>query len=328
MPLRRPVLPSVSSRLSRRSLWVILGVLALLLVTGLSGGFLLGQARHTPSAASGDGQDGVISGDAPVGGLAPSASAPASNSPTPPAVSPSPSLSAGPAPGTALAPQTGSQSCPDPVWSSSAAMGTWKAGAFPVNNNVWNTSEAGPQTIYVCNSSNWYVVSNQPNLSSDQGSVKSYPSVGDFFSGTQTLGSFQNITSSYGISVPALGEWDAGYDIWTNNWGNELMIQNDTHEHPEDPAPAGSIPVTIDGIQYNALQVSSTFTVLVMNNYVTSGTVNILHVFQWLESKGWMKSTDTLTAIGYGIEISVTETSPGVQGPEQLAVTNFSLTAN
>jgi hypothetical protein len=141
-------------------------------------------------------------------------------------------------------------------------------------------------------------------------------------------GSFQNITSTFGVSIPALGEWDAGYDIWTNNWADELMIQNDTHEHPEDPAPSGSVPVTIDGVQHNALQASSTFKVLIMNNYVSSGSVNILHIFQWLESKGWMKTSDTLTAIGYGVEVSVTESSPGVQGPERLNVSNFSLTAS
>jgi hypothetical protein len=220
---------------------------------------------------------------------------------------------------------TGS-TCTNPVFTSSAVQGRWPAtGADYVNNNVWNTAEAGPQTIGVCSMTSFYVNSNQPDLANDEGSVKSYPGVcGCSFGDTKTIGQFSNITSSFANTLPQLGEWDTAYDMFTDNWANEIMIQPATHGHP---AQDGT-PVTIDGIAYHALQVNPNFIVVGMDNFEGSGTVNILHVFQYLESKGWMKSSDTLTAIGYGVEISWTESSPGVKGPERFDFTNFSLTSN
>ncbi len=107
------------------------------------------------------------------------------------------------------------------------------------------------------------------------------------------------------------------------------MIQNATHGHGEDiPYPAGSVPTTIDGVAYHALRSSSTFIVLLNDTYIYAGGVNILHVFRWLASQGWVSLTDTFSMIGYGVEISVTESSPGVQGPERFDFTEWSLNAN
>ena len=64
--------------------------------------------------------------------------------------------------------------CTNPVWSTSDAEGTDgldSSGFWWVNNDAWSGSH-GPQTIYVCNQSSWYAVSNQPDL---QGQVETYP---------------------------------------------------------------------------------------------------------------------------------------------------------
>ena len=107
------------------------------------------------------------------------------------------------------------------------------------------------------------------------------------------------------------------------------MIQNATHEHGEDiPYPAGSVAVTIDGVAYHALRASPGFIVLLNDTYIYSGSVNLLHVFAWLASQGWVTLTDSFSMIGYGVEISVTESSAGVQGPERFDFTDWSLTAN
>jgi hypothetical protein len=246
--------------------------------------------------------------------------------PTTPQSNPTSVPSTGPIPTTPVT----SQSCTNPVFTSSDPQGKWPANGEPyVNNNVWNTAEAGPQTIYVCGLNSFYIISNQKDLANDQGSVKSYPGVCKCdLSSTKTISSYTNVTSSFAESMPAMGEWDAGYDIFTGS-GEEIMIQHQTHNHPEDiPFPSGSTAVTIDGVAYHALQVDSGFVVLLNDKQVTSGTVNILHVFQWLISKGWVKSNDTFDMIGYGVEISTTESSPGVQGQERFDVTNWSLTAN
>ena len=218
------------------------------------------------------------------------------------------------------------QTCNSPIFSSSDVQGQWHAPSGDyVNNNVWNTAEAGPQTLSVCGLGSWYVTANQPDLANDQGSVKSYPSVcGCGFGDTKQLGQFTNITTTYGEAIPAKGEWDSGYDMWTNNWSNEILVENDTNNHP----PQDGTPVTIDGIAYHALQVSPDFVVLGMDTHQKSGTLNVLHIFQKLEAMGWAKATDTLTAIGWGVEISYTESSPGVKGQERFDITNWSLTAN
>jgi hypothetical protein len=211
------------------------------------------------------------------------------------------------------------QSCTKPVWSSSEKQGKWDApDDLYVNNNMWN-SEAGPQTIYVCSANNFYAVSNQPNLASDPGSVKTYPSVARNFD-DPTISSFHTITSTFGESIPAEGNWDAAYDIWTDDWNNEIMIWNQERNQGQVP-PSGSVSATIDGQGFHAWR-DGTYVGIYMNTFESSGSVNILDVFKWLESEGWMKASDTLTAVGYGVEISVTP------GPETFQITNFSLTTN
>jgi hypothetical protein len=211
------------------------------------------------------------------------------------------------------------QSCTKPVWSSSAKQGKWTApDGLYVNNNMWN-SEAGPQSIYVCTASSFYAISNQPNLASDPGSVKTYPSVARNFD-DPTISSFHTITSTFGESIPAEGNWDAAYDIWTDDWNNEIMIWNQERNQGQVP-PSGSVSATIDGQGFHAWR-DGTYVGIYMNTFESSGSVNILDVFKWLESEGWMKASDTLTAIGYGVEISVTP------GPETFQITNFSLTTS
>ncbi len=220
--------------------------------------------------------------------------------------------------------------CTNPVFTSSDPQGKWPSSGDPyVNNNVWNTAEAGPQTIYVCGLGSFYIVSNQKDLASDRGSVKSYPSVCKCdLSSTKPISAYTDVSGTFAESIPQLGEWDVGYDIFLGS-GMEVMIQNATHNHGEDiPYPAGSVPVTIDGVAYHALRSSSTFIVLLNDTYIYSGSVDILHVFHWLASQGWVSLSDTLSMIGYGVEISVTETSPGVQGPERFDFTEWSLNAN
>jgi hypothetical protein len=218
--------------------------------------------------------------------------------------------------------------CTNPIFVSSDPQGKWPATGNPyVNNNVWNTAEAGPETIYVCDYGSWYIISNQPDLPNDIGAVKSYPSVCNCDLG-KPINSYTDISGTFAASIPQMGEWDVGYDIFTGS-GVEVMIQNATHDHGEDiPYPSGSVPVTIDGVAYHALRASPTFIVLLNDTYVYSGAVNILHVFQWLGTQGWVNLTDTMDMIGYGVEISVTESSPGVPGPERFDFTAWSLSAN
>jgi len=308
-------------------------IVAVIALVGFAAWFVnrsTGAATGARSAASNAHVDGLgpgvpvpstTSSDQLRANTSPSATASASRSvvaSAAPSVRPSSS-----APAQRLTGQPGSdsagQGCTKPVWSSSEKQGKWTApDDLYVNNNMWN-SEAGPQDIYVCTASNFYAVSDQPNLASDPGSVKTYPSVARNFD-DPTISSFHVITSTFGESIPAEGNWDAAYDIWTDDWNNEIMIWNQERNQGQVP-PAGSVAATIDRQGFHAWR-DGTYVGIYMNTFESAGSVNILDVFKWLEAEGWMKPNDTLTAIGYGVEISVTP------GPETFHVTNFSLTAN
>jgi hypothetical protein len=217
--------------------------------------------------------------------------------------------------------------CNSPIYTNSANDFAWYApgeNTTKINNDTWHTSEAGPQTMYICSLSSFYVISNQPNLASDLGSVKSYPSVCDC-SFNQAMNTYTTMTATFGESVAHQGEWDAAFDIFTSR--SEIMIDNDVNNHASG-ADQGGTPVTIDGVAYHVVYVNSGFIVFMMDNYVQSGSINFLHMFSWLVSKGWASWSDTLSMFAYGVEISWTESSPGVTGPQRFDITAWSLTAN
>lgn len=204
--------------------------------------------------------------------------------------------------------------CANPVFTSAGRQGTWTApDGLYVNNNAWSNS-AGQQTINVCSAKSFSVTSSQPATTS----VKTYPSVAWNFDFTPRIGSFTSIDSTFGESIPNTGHWDAAYDMWTDDWNNEIMIWN--NQHGQDPAPPGSVPFTVDGVNYHVWKDGSDFVAVYMDTPVKSGSLSILDVFHWLIAHGYMKSSDTLTAIGYGVEIS--ESSPL---PETFNITDFSL---
>ncbi len=191
-----------------------------------------------------------------------------------------------------------------------------------VNNNVWNTTEAGPETISVCALGSWYVVANQPDLASDHGSVKSYPErAGDPYTADQRYTTERHVwrcRSQEGEGMLAIITAAA-------------FTGRDPKRHSMSiprRSPSGSTAVTIDGVAYHALKASSTFIVLLNDTYILAGSVNILHVFNWLAQQGWVSLSDSFSMIGYGVEISVTESSPGVQGQERFDLTDWTLNAN
>jgi hypothetical protein len=198
-----------------------------------------------------------------------------------------------------------------------------------VNNEVWNTTESGPQSIHVCSAKSWYVVANHPKPGADRHSIKSYPDTQKLFSNPR-IGSFNTVTSTWAHEAPAVGEWNASYDIWLNNWNTELMIWTDHRYGGDRPAPLPpgdaqeTATVTIDGQPYKAWRRSNgSYIALVMDPMRSSGSVDLKKVFDWLVSKNWLQSTNTLQAIDYGIEIADTG---GV--PRTFYLNDFSLTTN
>ena len=224
-----------------------------------------------------------------------------------------------------------------------------------VNNDAWNGSH-GPQTVYVCNQQSWYAVSNQPNVG---GAVEAAPQTEYDIGGrngcanqcdeTTTIADYSggSITSTYADIAPAAGSWDEAYDLWTNYWTNETMVWTSWaggQAYWADCAASGnsesycghpqSGAVTLGGVGYHWLANGPTDAdcttaneadcevMLFQDNQTTSGSANLLAVFQWEVSAGLAKATDIPMELEYTVEIAATN------GPETFYQTGltFSVT--
>jgi hypothetical protein len=249
-----------------------------------------------------------------------------------------------PTPAPQASPTTATASgtaCTDPVWSSSGQLDQWSDGPYLVNNNVWNQGEAGPQTIHACSWNNWYVVSNQPALASDSGSIKTGPDTEYNFvsqpwacSTTTDCGpaisSFSSITSTFSFTVPTAPDqdYDVNYDTWVgglnNNACTEVMVWNE-YGGQQDP---GTYQTTIGGISYDVDHngfpsgKNCGYDAFVMTRQESSGSVNLLAIYQFMVAHRWITSSESLSAIEYGVEIASTN------GPHTYALNDYSLTVN
>jgi hypothetical protein len=202
------------------------------------------------------------------------------------------------------------------VWSSSAQYGSWSNGGYTLNNDVWG-SGAGPQTIWANSYSNWGVWSNQPNT----GGVKSYPHCGKTIG--KTLSSLSSVTSSFNVTVPSSGSYESAYDIWYNNYADEIMLwMNKTGA----VGPLGSYvtSVTVGGHSWNVYSGSNGSNAVysfVRTSNTSSGSVDIKAVLNWIESKGWFGNA-TLNEVQFGFEI--TSSSGGLN----FTSNSFSISSN
>jgi hypothetical protein len=215
-----------------------------------------------------------------------------------------------PASRTSTVPTSGT--CPDQIFSTSAASGTINIDPSPapenwwVNNDAWNTSH-GPQTMNVCSQSRWYAVSDQPN---NAGAVETYPDTeydvgGRNTQSTEPISHFHSMTSTFSEAYPSAGSWDAAYDLWLNNWSIEVMIWNQWAGAQAYWPGVATQTLTLDGVPYRFYKNGAEL-MLFRGSQTTSGSVDILAAFQWLESQGYVSSSDVPTQLEYGVEIAST----------------------
>jgi hypothetical protein len=235
--------------------------------------------------------------------------------------------------GSAAASSTEGGVCTDPVFSSSTAEATDSVTTSSpeywwVNNDAWSGSH-GPQTIYVCNQSSWYAVSNQPN---DGGAIETYPDTEYDIGGrdslnTKPITSFTNITSTFAETYPSAGGWDAAYDLWSNDWTTEVMIWNQWAGTNGYWPVQATIAVTLGGVPYKFFDNGTKGTsngelMFFRDTQAKSGSVDILAAFQWLVSNGYLKATAEPTQLLYGVEVSYTS------GTETFPMTGLTMTVN
>jgi hypothetical protein len=195
-----------------------------------------------------------------------------------------------------------SAALPGPVqaaaWSSSDRYATWSNGGYTVRNDVWG-SGAGAQTIWANSYSNFGVWSNQPNT----GGVKSYPHSAKAIN--KRLSALGSVRSNFNVTRPGSGAYETAYDIWSNNNAYETMLwMNKTGAVGPLGSSQGS--ATVGGQSwtvYKGSNGSNAVFSFVRTSNTNSGSVDILAVLKWIQSKGWTGDV-TLGEVQFGFEIT------------------------
>ncbi len=203
---------------------------------------------------------------------------------------------------------SGTRSCTKPKFTTSDSDGGWSTAGYYVHNNMWNTDEAGPETLYACAYNNWYVTSAQP----DSTSVKTYPNVHKDYNNVP-ISSFSSLHSSFAATSPHTGIYNVAYDIWLNGvaaaGSTEVMIWTENHRQ----RPSGSVvgATTLGWHRYKVWKTSdNSYIALVPSTPMTSGDIDLLSIFVYLRAKGWLSQNATLGQIDYGVEICSTGGKP------------------
>ena len=111
-----------------------------------------------------------------------------------------------------------------------------------IRQDMWNcpntSPECGMQTLWAKSSSDWGVVSDQARGNT---AVLTYPDAQNIYTlpsdDPDPLRNFGIIQSTFKQSMPSIGDFEAAYDLWLNNWNTEVMIWVDNHGQ----TPAGVI---------------------------------------------------------------------------------------
>jgi hypothetical protein len=157
--------------------------------------------------------------------------------------------------------------------------------------------------------------------------VVSFPNIGEEYYYTNTLADFSSIVSAFTETMnPAAGtSAEAAYDIWLNNWRNEVMIQHDIVNRGTCPVLAvaafggsGGVPVQ----NWSLCKYGSELIWQLAGAGERSGSVDILAMLTWLVHHGYLPQRSGLTDISYGFEICSTGGRP-----ETFTLSHFSIRA-
>jgi hypothetical protein len=125
--------------------------------------------------------------------------------------------------------------------------------------------------------------------------------------------SYASITSSWDVTMPTDPNITAGwaaYDLWFNNWADEVMIQVDIVANSYyNCGPDAN--VTISGMAWHFCDFGSERVMKpgTDDNHLinrSSGTIDIKAMIAWLESSGHLPANSTWTAGSFGFEVSRT----------------------
>jgi hypothetical protein len=180
-----------------------------------------------------------------------------------------------------------------------------------VNQNVWGAGGTNyQQTLNANSAGDWYITASVSNNSS--GAVLTFPNTG-WSMPTKTIDSYSTITSSWNVTIPTDNKTSAGwaaYDLWFNNWADEVMIQTDIVANSNYNCSSAA-STTINGQAWHLCDFGSERVVKPGTNdnslrNEASGSVDVKAVLQWLEQTGHLPASSTWTAGSFGFEVSNT----------------------
>jgi len=206
---------------------------------------------------------------------------------------------------------------------SSDPNGGWSNGGYYVAQDMWNIGGYSvSQTLHACAYNNWYVVATMNNGNGD-GAVKTYPNVHEDFNEPR-ISSFHTISSTFAEQSPHVGIYEDAYDIWINgvatSGSTEVMVWTDNHG--QTPSGSNVASATFGGRSYKVWK-SGSYIAFVADSNFTSGTVNLLQIFNWIMARGWIPASSTVGQIDYGAELVSTNSAPAT-----FSFSNFSISTS
>ena len=208
-------------------------------------------------------------------------------------------------------------------WCSCAQWGALNKGAAAYYNDIWG-SGPGPQCIWVAGGK-WGATANHPS----GGGAKSYPHIA-YVPGT-VISAIKTYSSSFDVTVPTSGAWEAEYDILVKNSSGkqtEIMLwMNFTRGTVSPASDAGSVSnVSVGGhawdVSYSSVGENNVVSLLRTSN-TNSGTVDIKAILDWIiANKNFFDSSYTLDQVQFGFQI-VTDGAP-----QSFVVNGFSISSS
>lgn len=208
--------------------------------------------------------------------------------------------------------------CPHPRLTTSADR-TWYDGGFVVDQDMWN-NHSGSQVLRACSYRSWTVTATQPDTA-ESPDVNTYPHVWRAFS-SPTVDSFREIDSRFATRGPATGVYDFTYDVWiggiATDTSTELMVWTHNHGNTLHVPMRGTF--SSGGVTYD-LYHAGRFIAFVGSDR-DRGSVDLLALFRYAVSRGWLSGSSTVSRIEFGVEVCKTGARP-----LEFAVTDYALTA-
>jgi hypothetical protein len=225
---------------------------------------------------------------------------------------------------------TSGNSCTKANASCKADNSGCNVGSYYLYDNQWNCgagsgNSCGPESAYGCSNAdgtvNFVVTSNQP---AGNTAVLSYPAMQDNFDSKPLLSSFTTISATFEETSPHVGDYEVAWDCWFNDNANEFMVWVDNYNQ----VPAGSkvaSKVSLGGRSYDVWwspgNGSGGYVVFYANTTFTSGTVDLLQLFNYAAAHGWLPASSKVNQLSFGIEVCSTDGRDATW-----SVSNYSIT--